>query len=84
MTLTEPLEANMETAEKWATRIKAEKAAKTPEQKAADEANFREWLAGLPVLPPLPTKPGEVLVIFIKRKPKGEGSPPPAPDDASG
>jgi len=80
----EPLEANMESAEEWAARIKAEEAAKTPEQKAADEAWYQEWLASLPVLPAPPTKPGEVVAIFIGHKPKGEGSPPPAPDGTSG
>jgi hypothetical protein len=66
------MEVCMESAEEWAARIKAEEAAKTPEQKAADEAWYREWLASLPVLPGRPLKPGEVQVIFIKRKPKQE------------
>jgi hypothetical protein len=74
----------MESAQEWAARIKAElkaqEAAKTPEQKAADEARHREWLANLPVLPHHPLKPGEVEVWFIKRKPKqGGGGPAPRP-----
>ncbi len=62
----------MESWEQRAARIKAEKAARTPEQIAADEAWYREWLASLPVLPDLPRKPGEVEVIFFRRKPKQE------------
>jgi len=62
----------MESRKEWAARIRAEKAARTPEQIAADEAWYREWVASLPVLPPPPTRPGEVQAIFIKRKPKRE------------
>ena len=62
----------MESSKEWAARIKAEEAAKTPEQRAADEAECRRWLASLPVLPPLPLKPGEVQVVFVKRRPPGE------------
>ncbi len=62
----------MESHEEWAARIKAEKAARTPEQIAADEAWHREWVASLPVAPERPLKPGEVEVIFLKRKPKRE------------
>ena len=64
------MEVRMDSPEEWAARIKAEAAARTPEQVTEDEAKFREWLANLPILPPPPTKPGEVQAIFIKRKAK--------------
>jgi hypothetical protein len=80
----QPEEANMESAKEWAARIKAqieaEQAAKTPEERAADQAKFREWLASLPILPAGPLRPGEVRVAFIKRRPVRGGSPPPPPD----
>jgi hypothetical protein len=65
-------EVGMESWEEWAARVKAEKAARTPEQTAADEAWYREWVASLPVLDEGPLKPGEVRVIFYKRQPKKE------------
>ena len=58
----------MESTQEWAARIKAESEARTPEQVAADEAESEAWLASLPVLPPLPTRPGEVQVILYRRK----------------
>jgi hypothetical protein len=66
------LEASVESAKEWAARVKAENAAKTPEQVAADAAETREWLASLPILPGPPTKPDEVQVIFIRRKTRQE------------
>ena len=63
----------MESSREWAARIKAEEAAKTPEQRAVDEAEVQRWLASLPALPPLPLQPGQVQVIFYNRRPKREG-----------
>ena len=60
----------MESTQEWAARIKAENEARTPEQVAADKAESEAWLASLPVLPPLPTLPGEVQVVFIKSERK--------------
>jgi len=62
----------METLEEWFARFKDEQAAKTPEQLAAERAEYQAWLASLPVAPERPLKPGEVEVIFLKRKPKKE------------
>ena len=50
----------METPEEWVARFKKEQAAKTPEQLAAEKAEYEAWLASLPVAPEHPLEAGEV------------------------
>jgi pilus assembly protein Flp/PilA len=57
----------------WAARVRAEQAARTPEQQAQDVLDFADWLGALPKGLPVPLQPGQVLVIFNRGR-KGGGT----------